>query len=115
MPTMPHMANSPGTWKPDKALQAKDLTLGYYLVFTAAKCGGSDLSGGLRVLFLACCPGLTQARGRVLLNDLPPARDSQGVRRDVVGDDRAGGDVGTVADAHRRHQGGIRADEGALA
>src|SRR6185437_8332837 len=45
---------------------------------------------------------------------LPTARDRQLSFRRIVRDHRAGADGGLRADRHRRHQGGVRADEGAV-
>ncbi len=42
---------------------------------------------------------------------LPGPGDPEGARRHVTGDDRTGGGVGAVADAHRRHQHRVDADE----
>ena len=42
------------------------------------------------------------------------ARDRQRLRRDVLGDRRSGGDVGVLADAHRRDQLAVAADERAV-
>src|SRR5882672_5351222 len=46
---------------------------------------------------------------------LRAALDGQRIVGHVLGDHRAGADIGAVADFHRRHQRGIGADEGALA
>src|SRR5262249_35711520 len=53
--------------------------------------------------------------GTVFLNHLAFARDGQPVGRYVVRDHRAGRDIGTVADADRRHQRCVRTYESTLA
>src|ERR1700685_3196247 len=42
---------------------------------------------------------------------LPPSRNRQSVSRDIFGDRRSRGDIRTRADAHRRNQGAVAADE----
>ena len=64
------------------------------------------LSARNRSLNLVASPGLASWRARA------KARAPAG---DVLGDDRARRDDGAVADRHRRDEGGVRADEGALA
>src|SRR5215467_11514983 len=53
----------------------------------------------------------TKRRRPPLLCDLTGAPESHGAGRDVVGDDAAGRDVRPGADAYRRDQGAVRADE----
>src|SRR5215218_2775052 len=50
-----------------------------------------------------------------LLNRLRRAFERERVRRHVPGDDGARADIGALADRDRRDEGGIRADERALA
>src|SRR3990170_8946259 len=58
-------------------------------------------------------PGLpgAAALGPPLLGHLVSPPDGQRARRDVLGDDRAGADVGVVADGERRDQARVRPDE----
>src|SRR6201994_4175050 len=63
----------------------------------------------------ACRPQGAQARRPPLLNDLLAAPDGERVSGHVAGDNRPRPHIGAVADLHRRHQGRIGADEGALA
>ena len=42
-------------------------------------------------------------------------REAKGIRRNILGDDRARSDVGAIAHAHGRDERGIAADENALA
>ena len=50
-----------------------------------------------------------------LLGHLAAAAEGESIGRDVFGDAGAGGDVGTVADGDGSDEGGVRADEGAVA
>src|ERR1700722_15526420 len=56
-----------------------------------------------------------QPRCPTFLNDLPAARQRQGVGRYVFRDHRAGSDIGALADFDRRDQRRVRTDEGILA
>src|SRR5512136_1465665 len=56
-----------------------------------------------------------QARRPTFLNNLPPASERECARRHVLGNHRAGPDIGSGPDLDRRDQGRVRADEGILA
>src|SRR3954452_19178268 len=58
---------------------------------------------------------LAVSPGAALAVVLRAALDGERIVGHVLGDDRAGADIGAVADFHRRHQRGVGADEGALA
>src|SRR5581483_9178341 len=72
------------------------------------------LSFGFARLF-ALARAFAQALRPALLNHLLAAAERQRAGRHVPGDDRAGADIGAVADFHRRNQRRVRADERALA
>src|SRR5262245_66636997 len=75
---------------------------------------GPSIGGLLGLCFARGFPA-AQAGRAVLLNSLATAGDGQGVGRHIVGNHRPGRHVGPRPDAHGRHQGRIRADEGTLA
>ena len=49
------------------------------------------------------------------LVDLASASDAEGIGGNVVGNNGAGGDIGTIADAHGRNESRVAADEDAAA
>src|SRR6187401_1224520 len=64
--------------------------------------------GGCR----ACLELRTKRGSASFLCFLPGATERQGARRDVLGDHAACGDIGSLADADRRDQRAVGADEG---
>src|SRR6266850_3105703 len=73
---------------------------------------------GLRFLFFRLLPWLLSGRqfaptlrGPAGLIGLAAARDSQGIRGNVVGDRGARGDIRAIADSNRRNQSGIAPDK----
>src|SRR5580704_5083898 len=58
---------------------------------------------------------LADSRSTAFAVGLRAALDRKRIVGHVLGDHRAGADIGAVADVHRRHQRGIGADEGTLA
>ncbi len=62
-----------------------------------------------------CCGFLSLCRSPARLGDLAGTAEGEGVRGDLLGDAAASGDVGAVADGDRGDQGGVGADEDAVA